>query len=66
MALQAEEDARCGRCGEPLDESTNPANENAYRARLITCFSCAVIDKERDEIAGETTGPGLQIHIDKT
>ena len=40
LAVQAEEDDRCGGCGHPLSESTHPDNQFAFTGQPVRCFAC--------------------------
>lgn len=46
VALTEIEADRCGGCGQPRSESMDPANEYAYRADPLRCFSCAARERE--------------------
>lgn len=46
---QAEQAAKCSGCGLPADETMDPANADAYDARLVACHACAA--RERAERA---------------
>ena len=40
LAWQQLEDAKCPcGCGQPIDESTDPANEDAYQGHAVRCFA---------------------------
>lgn len=49
LLWQAEEDAKCGGCGEPLDESTAKENEKYYAATEVMCFGCAAINRRAEK-----------------
>lgn len=41
IALVIDERESCPGCGEPLDVSTDPQSEDAYRADAVRCHACA-------------------------
>jgi hypothetical protein len=44
LAWQAEQDGLCsGGCGQPRDESMDPANEGKYEVPTTRCFACAAM-----------------------
>ncbi|MFF2522230.1 hypothetical protein [Streptomyces liangshanensis] len=62
MALAEVEADRCPDCKEPWSESSDPANEFAYRADLLRCHTCATAARTahaHQESGGDTRG----IHV---
>jgi hypothetical protein len=51
LEWQAAQSRRCV-CGENLDESLSPDNEQAYRAVGVRCHACAAIASAAAEMAG--------------
>lgn len=45
LEWQAEQAVKCGGCGRPTDETTDPANQDAYDARIVACHACAARDR---------------------
>lgn len=63
-ALLEVEAGECGRCGEPLAESTDPANEDGYDVPPATrCHACTALGHAadaytaRDDEGGSTEQP---------
>lgn len=56
LAWQAEQEARCGGCGLPCDESMAPSAENAYVARPVRCHACTVRAGAAAAFSGEPGG----------
>lgn len=56
LAWQTRRDRRCGGCGQPLDESTDPDRRDAYEAHQLHCGGCAAIargERRLSESAGQ-------------
>jgi hypothetical protein len=51
LEWQAENNLRCGNCGQPMDESTDPDNARDYRADELTCYGCMVIELRRKALS---------------
>lgn len=51
LAWQAELDGQCGGCGQPLDESSDPANSESYAGKTLVCHACAAMDRVKDDLA---------------
>lgn len=47
-------------CGHPLDESTDPANEDAYEVvdDEVTCYACAAWERWREATKDRDREPG--------
>lgn len=57
LAWQAEQNARCGGCGHPLDESMDPDNEEGvYEVRHSVCHACAARERAIEKHEGSKTG----------
>lgn len=65
MALQAEEDAICGGCGQPIYESMSPHMEGRYDGHLTVCHACAEKERYLDRLGDEKVEPGGRIGVRK-
>lgn len=64
LAYKREQDATCGGCGQPFDESTDPKNARHYRAHEKTCSGCAVIEWRREALqAQEVDLAGVRLYV---
>lgn len=51
LEWQAEQRTKCRGCGNPLDETSDPANARLYAAEEIHCQACAVLTWRRNAIS---------------
>ena len=66
LALAQVEADACPECGEAWSETTDAANEYAYRADLVKCHACATGARAvRNHQDGHGTTDGLHVHIEK-
>jgi len=67
LALIVEESEECPGCGHPLEESTDPGNEFAYRAHARQCHVCATRDRaaRRTAKGGEQAVDGLLWRVER-
>ncbi len=63
LSWQAEQ-AQTHGCGHPLDESTDPANQDAYRVRVRRCFACEARDLRMAAVDDEDK-PGLFMAVER-
>lgn len=57
QAYAEEQAARCPGCGQPLDESTDPANEGAYEAPFpVRCFACSTLEHRQKDYRDKPEG----------
>lgn len=55
----------CGGCGLPLEETTDPANEELYETQAIRCFACRAKSRHASDFhssKGTETG-GLLLKV---
>ncbi len=64
LALQQYEDLTCGGCGQPREESMDPANEGKYKVRLVTCHACAEQIKRQEDLA-DNPEPGVHLRVER-
>jgi hypothetical protein len=65
LALLAVEDEACRGCGQPLDQSTDPALEEAWTAEVIRCHACAAAGRHAEQFqkaGGEPHGANVHVH----
>jgi hypothetical protein len=66
--LDVEADA-CPECGQAWGEATDPANEFAYKAKLVRCHACSTSAKAvraHQNKSGDGATDGLHVHIEKS
>lgn len=56
LAWQEDKASRCGGCGHPLDETTDPDAEEAYRVHTIRCHACTARDRKDGQPLDEPSG----------
>lgn len=67
LALQAEEAEECGGCGQPIRETTDPANRQAYEVRRHRCEACVVLEAEQDNDSEQKRPPrGVKYQVVKS
>jgi hypothetical protein len=69
LEWKAEQRSHCGGCGNPLDETSDPANTRLYEAQEIHCQACAVLTWHRNALAEAATSPdslaGTHVYVVK-
>ena len=64
VALLALEAVECKGCGVDRRESMDPANEFAYEAEAMRCFSCAARDRAGEKYEGKDgSAAGLMFSV---
>lgn len=58
MALLAEENERCGGCGQQLSVCMDPATQQTWTVKRVTCEACRVMEAEQDNDAEYATNGG--------
>jgi hypothetical protein len=53
LALGLEDAARCGGCGQPVDESMDEDSEGSYQAKAYSCHACAARDAKAPDYADQ-------------
>lgn len=49
VALEQIESDKCGGCGHPLSETTDPEAVTDYRGKAVTCHGCVALGKAREK-----------------
>ena len=62
LALVEFERSLCS-CGEPLHESLDAANEEAYVAEFIRCHACAAVERANRSLPESADRAGLRINV---
>jgi hypothetical protein len=70
LEWQAEQRSKCGGCGNPLDETSDPANVRLYEAQEIHCQACAVLTWRRNALSEATqenpdSQAGVHVYVTK-
>lgn len=63
MALLAEEAEACAGCGQPLPQTTDPANRGSYKVDRITCEACVVLEAHVDNDSEKRRPRGVRYRV---
>jgi hypothetical protein len=53
LEWQIHEDAHCGNCGMPLEESQQADNTFAYRSEAVACHGCRAVQREARKLEAD-------------